>query len=430
LLFDAKFAKIHHRKNLSTPLTKRRKQNETKPLHPYRIIGNAYDYVDNHIYWDHPRPLDGKILGAKQFCNYSVLQGSLQTPRLIMPCRIYGKPYMVTEFDFCYPNQFRSEGAPIFSAYAALQGWNGIFRFCYSGGKRRALDEVSIESFDTANDTIRMLSERLGIAFFLREDVAEARECFVAGVPENDHSSFWNDYPMILQELGFYGKVGSVSVKNGIASPLLPENMKAFFALSNNARIKSVSCKEFIGYEGGIEKYARSGLPTGKQGKKFISSTGELVADLAQRTFCAVTPRSEAVVVPKGRTIGSKVLTVKANDTFCTAGAIAVDHKVLSESGRILLLHLTDVCMENLTFSSGDKRIVTHWTKGQLLARRGTADFTLTLSPGKWKLYALQSTGKRLKEISFAYKDGKINFKAQTGIFKNEAVFAYELIRQ
>jgi hypothetical protein len=48
----------------------------------------------------------------------------------------------------------------------------------------------------------------------------------------------------------------------------------------------------------------------------------------------------------------------------------------------------------------------------------------------KWQLYALQSTGKRLKEIPFAYKNGKINFKAQTGIFKNEAVFAYELIRQ
>ena len=395
----------------------------------YTALRTQYDYVDNHIYWDHPRPLDNNILGPKQYSNYSVLQGGLLVPRLILPCRVYGIPYTITEFDFPYPNQCRAEGAPIFGAYAALQGWSGIYRFCYSGGARRALDEVSIESFDTANDVTRMLSERLGIAFFLRGDVAESDVLFAAGVPAHDHRSFWNDYPGKLMDLGLYGKVGSVSVREGVCTPAMPGNIKAYFPLTESARLPGLKVPEITGYRDDAALYAKTGLPDGRKDNVYTSSTGELTADLSKRIFIAATPKSEALVLPGGRAAAGKALSAKSKDTFCVAGAIAVDGKELAESRRILLLHLTDLALEGLTFQSGDKRVVTKWPKGQLLAKRGSAEIALAAAPGNWKLYALNASGKRLCEVPFSRKDGKIHFTAATCDFKEDVVFAYELVR-
>ncbi|UKI29785.1 MAG: hypothetical protein L6W00_17280 [Lentisphaeria bacterium] len=51
--------------------------------------------------------------------------------RLLAP-RLFGKPYGITEFKFCPPNRFRSEGGPLIGGYAALQGWNALYQFAWS----------------------------------------------------------------------------------------------------------------------------------------------------------------------------------------------------------------------------------------------------------------------------------------------------------
>ena len=91
-----------------------------------------YDYVDNHIYWDHPQFLGKAWSLPTQLNNCSVLAVRMRVPKGIAPTRIFGKPFTVTEFDFCYPNSYRAEGAPIFGAYAAMQDWDAIYRFAYS----------------------------------------------------------------------------------------------------------------------------------------------------------------------------------------------------------------------------------------------------------------------------------------------------------
>ena len=79
----------------------------------------GYDYVDNHLYWDHPSSyaLPFKIR------NTSVLSERMRNPREIAPSRIFGKPFTVTEYNYCFPNALRAEGSPIFGAMAAYHDW-------------------------------------------------------------------------------------------------------------------------------------------------------------------------------------------------------------------------------------------------------------------------------------------------------------------
>lgn len=41
------------------------------------------------------------------------------------------RPYILGEWDFCWPNEYRAEGVPAMAAFAAMQGWAGTLQFTY-----------------------------------------------------------------------------------------------------------------------------------------------------------------------------------------------------------------------------------------------------------------------------------------------------------
>ena len=92
-----------------------------------------------------------------------------------MPSRVFGRPYVLTEVNYCYPNRFRSEYAPMFGGYAALQDWDGIYRFAWSHA-RETLNNQMIGGFDIAKDPAAQLADRLVHALFLRGDLSPAPE--------------------------------------------------------------------------------------------------------------------------------------------------------------------------------------------------------------------------------------------------------------
>ncbi|MDD3154512.1 MAG: hypothetical protein PHS41_06565 [Victivallaceae bacterium] len=392
----------------------------------YNSMRRNYDYVDNHIYWDHPVSL-GTGLTPMQFSNDTALRNRLHAPRLIMPTRIWGKPFTVTEFNFCYPNRYRAEGAPLFGAYAALQDWNAIYRFGYSGGKDRALTEVSIEAFDCANDVIQMLSERIGMAFFLRGDVKPSEKFFSAAVPADVVSRQWPEYPMDLQLLGLYGQVGSVECDRGRCIPALPKGTNAVFALTSDAVPAAGKIPVFRGFHNLSEQPGAEKILPGANPKEIRSSTGELVSNFGEQTFTAVTKASEAFILPQGKHRKGEMLSARAKHSFAVVSVIAVDGSPLKKSNRLLVLHLTDVQMEGITFDNPDQRIVIRWPKGQLVAKKGVAEIRLALPEGGWKLYALDASGKRVAELSLRREKNALNFLADTFQVPGEVIFAYEL---
>ena len=169
-------------------------------------------------------------------------------------------------------------------------------------------------------------------------------------------------------------------------------------------------------------------FPDGKA-DSVTSATGELKADFRRNTFSAVTPRSEAFVLPEGATGAGKVLEVTSGKGFGVYAAISLDGAPLAESGRLLVLQLTDVLSEGARFASADRKLyLERPANSPGLLRHGTAEISLALPGTDWKLHALGLSGKRLMEIPFQNRGGKLSFVADN-FSGDSTIWGYKLVR-
>lgn len=356
-------------------------------------LREAFDYVDNHIYWEHPRYL-GVRRGKPpiQIRNTSVLAADLWPVRMLAPSRLLNKPFTVSEFDFCYPNEFRAEGAVLFAAFAAFQNWSGLYRFEYSGNYKSLTGTPYMTYFTVGTDPIRLLSERIGTLFFTRGDIAPGRRVVPVPVrPGEFEADYVEQYPPAAQKLALRVRTGTVLDPAPAPLPVLPP------------------------VADGVE----------------VSSTGELSVNWKQQSFSAAGRGSEALVLPEHAVLSGKYLQVHAVKGFSTAAALALDGAELPDSGRILLLHLTDVRPEGLRYYSAENQIVlAEPPPGPLLGRHGIAEFSLKTASPALRLYPLSLSGKRHAPIPFEYRGGILRFTADTFRLPGDVVFAYELIRE
>ena len=136
-----------------------------------------YDYVDNHFYVDHPRFLV-RSWALPIYCKNTnpVFGGgpSLLTKRY---AKGYAKPYTITEWNFSGPGRYRGMGGIMTGAMAAIQEWDGLWRFSY-GHKAESIDynpTLGPAYFDCSTDPLTMASDKSTVLLFLRRDMAEER---------------------------------------------------------------------------------------------------------------------------------------------------------------------------------------------------------------------------------------------------------------
>jgi len=108
---------------------------------------------------------------------------------------VSGKPFVVTEWNCCYPTRFRSDTLLQMAAYGALQDWDGILLFTYTGESTKALmTERGINSFfDGCSDPaiwgfygIASMIFRLGLVDAARNliEICYSPEDWKAGPPD------------------------------------------------------------------------------------------------------------------------------------------------------------------------------------------------------------------------------------------------------
>ena len=182
-------------------------------------IRDSLAFVDNHNYWDHPNSLPGHAWSFPFLHNQtSALRTASWAARMLMPSRIFGKPFTVTEINFVYPNRHRAESGPILGAYAALQEWDGLFQFCYSHSDDNVISDgfnPRGNFFNSSTDAVKALSQRIGLRLFLDRELAPAPLAFAVPLTGGKDLSFAAEYPSDLARLGLIAKVGTVIVPEG-----------------------------------------------------------------------------------------------------------------------------------------------------------------------------------------------------------------------
>lgn len=177
---------------------------------PLTVLRDKFDLVDNHQYFSHPEFPEKKWSLPQLHDQGSSIRRSALVPRLVMPTRIFGKPFIMTEFNFCNPNRFRAENGPLMGSLAALQNWAGLWRFGWSHGERGIREFRPGGCFDGVNDPMQQLSDPIIHALFIRGDLAPAEEKISFAVPRMPFGNGVPErFPDELSMLGLNAQIGS-----------------------------------------------------------------------------------------------------------------------------------------------------------------------------------------------------------------------------
>jgi hypothetical protein len=117
------------------------------------------DYRDNHMYVDHYTfdrvawdPYDWSI------ANVSSVGSGLASFVETAAAREAGYPYVVSEFNEPWPNQFGMEIDPTLAAFASFQDWDGLVHFAYEQGGARGLDAGIPAGFNLDADWAKVVN--------------------------------------------------------------------------------------------------------------------------------------------------------------------------------------------------------------------------------------------------------------------------------
>lgn len=368
--------------------------NATLDLQPFRA---ELDLVDAHIYHDHPSyprnnwnvPIAGTQRSATADGNPSVMKN--------MMTRIPGKPMIITELQFCYPNRFRSEIAAMTGAYAALQDWDGLYRFAY-GHSRKVFRKTPAGSFDHIYEPLGILTGRIMYFLFVRGDVAAAPGPVLCEGWRNPVHG--DNFDPDFCNLGFFSKIGSAPLGADIpgAEILPPESWKR--ALPNPL------AEQF-------RHYQKTGTA--------VSATGEIRLDRKAARVSVVTPKSELFTFPGGSAEG-RFMTVRRSLDFSTVSVHAFDDRPLGTSRDILLFHLTDALNSGTVFQNEEARLILDNGSLPLLAARGRAEIALNVDPeaSGWTVQAIALDGSVFAAVPAEKRGGKLCF--QVNVFNPAGV--------
>ncbi|OGV75274.1 MAG: hypothetical protein A3K19_09055 [Lentisphaerae bacterium RIFOXYB12_FULL_65_16] len=428
------------------------------------------DFVDNHSYWDHPRFLEKAwSLPSALSQRSSVAAGSY--PAGLAPTRIFGRPFGVTEINFCVPNHCRAESGPVTGAFAALQDWDGVWRFAFTHTSKTITGEPVPSTFDIAGDPLNLLSERLVPLLFLRGDAKSATTA-IPIVYTSDALKMpcaRKGPPSAYTTLGYYARLGSVrgdcrahadcahiadllagqgaktegggfwhhlafwQRRGGPGAAAGASEFAAFLNSDSPGRVASSAVPLFdLDSKTLAADLAAAGIIDPAKvdlvAKRVVSETGEIVHDEGQGTLTVATPRTECFVLPgKVSLSGAAVTAANTDPDFAVVAVSSLDGKPVAESARLLVLHMTDVQNTKVKFGNRKHTVIEHAGTLPRLARNGSATITLkTANAATLKAWALDIDGTRLAPVTLRNDAGALTLDAK--VFQPAGpCMAYEL---
>lgn len=381
-----------------------------EPQVHWTIARSVFDLVDCHLYYCHPAWPNGREIYPQAQRSGLVGEDCASFVKCWMPSRLWEKPFVSTEFRYCWPSLYRSEQGPLIGAYGALQGYDGLCGYGYAEGDK-GLYEVRhiVNSFETCNDPLALFSDKIAELLFLRGDVSPSRKRVAVRVPGNllDREELPVDFPTAFRNLGLITGIGAT----------VERRIPGIFD------IELADC-------GNPDKLADPQLrklwQTGERTGVFTSDTGEIRLDRGHSTLQVVTPRSEVFSFSNSGMKG-KILEVEAAGIPTTVGIHSLDGQPLEACRSAVMFHLTETSNTGERYEDGSLLTRTSVGTLPLLVRRGAVKVVLdTAEP--FRIVALNCDGKELGEVASTFEGNRQRFTLRTDGFPG-GVMAYALKR-
>jgi len=376
------------------------------PIH-YQLARTHYDYVDDHFYVDHPEFLERSWNLPSKCPNANPVCGSNIGFEAVARHRLLDRPFTLTEFNYSGPGQFRGVGGMMPGAQAALQEYDGIWRFAWSHSADGLLTSRPISYFDVANDPLQRATERAVTMLYMRGDMKPLSGKHAVVLPE---------------------KALRIDFRCG-PHPDVRDMWYGWFARFGTLVAEAMPAEAS---SGGIfpEIYSRTSDDYRKWAEGRRPGDGQVVVNRKSRLFGVNTPRTVGFFAEAGmRTIGP--LAAKLDGKVPAAVWVsALDDLPVASSRRLLFTHVADVQDEGTVYADATKKVLLKWGRLPHLMRRSAVEVTLKFVDTKpCKIYALSADGTRRAKVKVVQNGGEVSFVANTARDPAEATCHYEILR-
>ncbi|MBC7389392.1 MAG: carbohydrate binding domain-containing protein [Opitutaceae bacterium] len=204
--------------------------NFPNPVLVYQYDNTKMDLLTTNDYWDHPQVWklnnEWEKIEIAPINNTSILKNHKIGPiNNIAKYRWKDKPLIVTEYNMCFPNEYRLEGVPYLAAYSRLQGFDGMLQFHFDP---EVAGQEGKYSFAINNMPDHLAQWVAAAPMFLGDYIKEAPSFVVDKVTENQIFSLpsYSDFIDILDYLPLVTRVGKQS---GEQAGTPTESFKKYF---------------------------------------------------------------------------------------------------------------------------------------------------------------------------------------------------------
>ncbi|WP_028309974.1 hypothetical protein [Derxia gummosa] len=416
------------------------------------IARSEGDVITYNNYHDHPTADDvgGTIVNNSAFDTMAAYLGGSA------PLRYQGKYFYGTEFSAPFWNKYRYESGVMMGAFAAHQNWSGLCSFGHQ------LDVLAyqnppkwahygyIRAFFNWGDPILTANDRLSAFLFRRGDVYGARNT-VAYTARTDkmldykYGTTWMmGWTPAIRNMSFISRVAMIRPeqtdgnRNWIGTGTAPTQIKEPL-LSNDdlsptprAALASYPSADASWYEAAA-RARDSGLIsadniTDAPNGIVQSDTNQTIWDFKNRAMRVVTSKSEALTFDTKVRQGD-LLSIGNFTPGATVAAISLDDsQTLANTGRILLMHITDAKNTDMKFTDSTNRTLASYGTFPVLIRGSVVEARLAVS-GSWTLYALDARGNRTETRPVTVDANGVSFKLDNTIGSKGPSVYYELVR-
>ena len=370
------------------------------------------DFTAEGAYWTHPNVRAKPIT----FSNSIALATDAAGPGPLIAnmgrTQMVGKPYVVREWNFCFPNDFRCEGMMAAAAYGALQDWDGLLFYCatgsFNGGQWQSfVDDPKILIHSQQTDPATWGQSQACALAYLRGDVRPANTTVRLLYTDADvhaNRELWHKLPFLFGLARVEAWLPGPGVLPSSPHPLVqwrqgPDGSRE---ISFGAEADAASAERNLLAE------ARKQLSIAAQDPDIlVSDTGEIARDARHAILTVDTERTASAVGALGEleAVDLQALRVESETRFCAIAVSALDGKPIVESGRLLV---TAVARARNTGQEVEAGRLLEWGTAPVLFEPVKATLLLKRAPRGLRAFALDPAGGRRKsEVPITDEQGR-----------------------